>query len=282
MASAPARAPKSSLYYNARIRRAFLSKRKSIARHYAYKFPQSYRRDRSLELQNKSVASHLQRFFGANESITLQELLVRLKKRKRALRLLELGAGTGEVLRGLVLAARAKTIPTDATALTLPDSTRASFNQLLEENARTAQGEKAYSIVEAKAEEFIPTKKYDFIFDSYGPMSYTLRRARKDLLLKYAHSLHVGGVMIVRFDAAPERSPSQRKPTGKHPFHVIAPTLSSFRAVLRQPFEEEVRGIERALQKQGFRAQIRFDAPAHPNEKGPALMAGILILQRER
>ena len=282
MTSSPARVPKSVSYYNARIRRAFAAKKRTIRGHYERKFPQSYRRDRTLEIQNASVASHLQAFFEARAPISLQDLLVRLKKRKRPLHVLELGAGTGEVLRGLAVAAHAHKIGIDATALTLPDRSRASFNQLLKENARIGKGVNGYTIVEAKAEEFAPTKKYDFIFDSYGPMSYTLRRARKDLLLKYAHSLQVGGVMIVRFDAAPATDHRQQRQHGKWPFHVIAHTLSAFRGVLRQPFEEEARGIEKAFQKQGFRAQIRFDMPASQAGEKPIPAMGLLILQRER
>ena len=151
--------------------------------------------------------------------------LVGMRKR-RPLRILEDGAGKGIAAAELKSELAKKGIKSEVIGLSLTKEA-----ELLE---RESRGE-IDRVVVGKAELFVPKKPFDLILSVTGSTTHTLPSARKDHLLKFAHSLSRGGVMLVCFQL------DLRKFKDHGDF-----------------LQEDMQGVVRAFDKRGFDAKFEF------------------------
>ncbi len=170
------------------------------------------------------------------------EILDELKKiprgKKRPLVIVEDGAGEGVFLAKLKSELRKAGIPCETTALELTNNF-----ELLKKFVR----KEIDKLPVGPAENFVPEKPVDAIISLHGSIHFTLKDLRKDHLLKFAHSLRKGGIMLVGF--------------------------SGQAGILNRKQKTE---LERAFQKRGFQAKFHVYPKLFPLGAPDA----ILILRR--
>ena len=197
----------------------------------------------------------------------LIEALVRIPRGKgRPLEVLEDGPGIGIFLSELKFFMNAEGVKTVTTGV--------GVHHVKELKEAEKEG-KIDKVVRMFGEFYLPRKPVHAIFSVNGSILYTTGALRKDTLLKFASALRKGGVMMVGFEFVEKRTPksylSQVMDTGfsENPIEER-----------RMPIEKEMRGIERALQKRGFRAQFH---PIHQAlVKTYSIPNWTLIIKRER
>ena len=166
----------------------------------------------------------------------------RIAPKNRPLRILEDGAGAGIDLEGIKEELSKAGIKSITTAISLHDYPLLMERQRLGKIDRVAFG---------NAELFMPEKSQDCIISMMGTLNYTISELRKDTLLKFAHSLTRGGLMMVGFHFTTKPYGTYNIPRGlsEHP-----------KAGRKLPIKDEMTGIEKAFAKRGFHAKfIHFE-----------------------
>ncbi len=221
---------------------------------------------------NQSIGNALQLFFGHKTPLTLENVAKALAPKTRPLRVLDDGAGFGLALARLKEKLQKQGIQTHTTAVVLRP-----HKKLSELHAK-----RRIDHVHAGLSEFFdPKKPQDLILSIRGSMLTTLPEFRKDLLLKYCHSLAKGGVLVMEF-------PVQQKPeefdvleTEQDPsreLETISTRLSArSNAASLKPMKEEMHAIEKSFSKRGFNARF-IEVPPF----GATKQTFVLIVQRQR
>jgi hypothetical protein len=174
----------------------------------------------------------------------LLDALGRIPRGEGPLRIHEYGAGKGVAL-GQV--SRLLWQPVDTTAIEV-----FPHPELLK---RQRSGEITH-IVPVRAEEFMPDKEAHAIFDVAGALTYVEPMLRKDHFLKTAHSLAPGGIMMVGFNARPD------KPATVSPILVRGITggltgrTHRMPASPRESLVAEMKTVKGYLEGQGFNAHF--------------------------
>ncbi len=111
------------------------------------------------------------------------------------------------------------------------------------EKLKAQQGKAIDILVKGPAEKYLPKEKIDLIVSLFGSIHYTLPLTQKNHLLKLAHSLNKGGVMLVGFSFRENFDVFDQK--------------------------RDLKGIIKALKKRGFKAKFkRNDLKHYYSEKG--------------
>ncbi|MDQ5912044.1 MAG: hypothetical protein QG568_257 [Patescibacteria group bacterium] len=177
----------------------------------------------------------LKEFFGTS---SLYEIL-KASSPDGKISVLELGAGEGVALsqiKGMDV-----------------DSIETTAVEVDEQKAEMLAGVSGVDKVEnVTAEAFLPEHRYNLIYDMYGSVSYTQREFRKDLILKYCHSLKKGGVMLIAFDFYIYHDEQLDKDRPWIIQNSLSPT--SDLEVDQVELVRQIRGIETTLEKMGFKA----------------------------
>lgn len=115
-----------------------------------------------------------------------------LKKRyslkKESIAVLDLGYGEGHFLAELKKMLKEDRIPSKVEGLSLADNATSENKKLIDKRTNIP------------ATEHVLTKKYDLIVDVWGVFSYSFNSIKKELLLKYAHSLKIGGMLVTNLE----------------------------------------------------------------------------------
>ncbi len=181
--------------------------------------------------------SKLNDFFHEVGGISLLGEATRLAHmRKRPVRILEDGPGFGYFIQDWIALLRKAGVKTNVSVLSL--SEYPSLNGLKKEGI-------IQELNMGPAEKYVPKQEQDIIVSVFGSVSYALRDVQKDHLLKLAHSLSRGGVMLAGLGIKPHESPgSSQWSFLQHPFaRKVSP-------------EEQLYAIERAFAKRGLVAKF--------------------------
>ncbi len=173
---------------------------------------------------------------GFNKSII--ETLVGMGKKR--LSIIDDGAGVGNFLAEIKSQLLNKGIISKTTALTLTP------NENLEKRKINGVID---NVVVGPAEYYVPKKPVDAIFSLFGSITYTDPSVRKEHVLKFAHSLKKGGIMMVGFHFVKsfDRLSSES---------ILWGLSKNPNPSRRMKIETETRGIEKAFRKQGFEAKF--------------------------
>lgn len=106
----------------------------------------------------------------------------------KPLRILDDGAGNGDLLAGLKKKLNARRIKTETIGISLIRNAR-----LLSRFENQEIDHVHWGI----AERYVPRKPVDIIFSIFGSLYHTYKEVGKDHLLKFAYSLRPGGMMIM-------------------------------------------------------------------------------------
>ncbi len=232
--------PRGAAYYVDRIRRKVRTVPGSVPRQVFRYYLEKARKDRAsnnrqdlialtkygnwetrrgIGLYNETLSS-LKSFFKNNSIHGIEDIASSIPRGKNSvLRVLDDGAGDGRFLEELKQKMLSKNIPTNTVALSLTKNPK-----LLEQKRQKTVDE----VFVGLAEKWVPEKPFDLIVSFFGSINYAIPGLQKDHLLKFAHSLKKGGVMIARLDL-PE--PIQRK---------------------------AIAGIEKSFEKRGFKARFYY------------------------
>ncbi|MDO8627674.1 MAG: class I SAM-dependent methyltransferase [Candidatus Diapherotrites archaeon] len=219
----------------------------------------------------------------------LIDILSRIpRQKKQPLKILEDGPGEGIFLTELKEQLGIKGIISQTTAL--------AMHHMIELQQLKILGE-LDKIIKKSTEEFIPEEQYHAIFSVYGGISYTLQELRKDIILKFAHSLVKGGVLMIGFDfytsggtnagisRGLSENPQLRRARSKKEREIYEKDKGIFAPLIFQEnlltIEKEMEGIEKAFAKQGFKA--KFVPLSDENQEHLSSMPNyMLIIQRIR
>jgi len=214
---------------------------------------------RSYEEHNAIFAPALRAFgLPGNE---LFDVFGRLRPARRPLRIFEEGAGAyASFATDLKSRLQEKSIDTEITIL---NAHRSKFIDNLKEGKRPDR------VIVKRGEFYYPRKKQDVIVSVYGPLHYTISPLRKDHLLKLAHSLNKGGLLMARITVLeplapnPRASPSEIKYTraqlsidASDPTNIPWGVSEHPNPNRRLSLDAELRGVQEAFAKRGFRAQF--------------------------
>ena len=159
---------------------------------------------------------------------------------RKSLEIIDDGAGDGRFLKEIKKKLSKAGIKSRTIALSLGGNENLALKRKLNHIDELKLG---------SAEDFLPEKPADAIFSFLGSISYVEDLVRKEHLLKFAHSLKKGGIMMVGFELQTERRES------KH--GIIARGLSRNPKQYQEiESETEMKGIEKAFYKQGFDAKF--------------------------
>jgi hypothetical protein len=264
------------------IRKAYRARWKEINRIPRVEPDVPHWHQRSLEEYNHYFGAALKDFFHLEKEPTIVFLLKQLCPKGHGLRVLEDGPGNANNLAGIKQLMLRSGVPVSVTALG-----KHHRGDLL---WKLQTGEIDEAIFQ-KAERFVPKKTYTAMLSVFGSLSYAINPIRKDLLLMFAHALEKNGVLLMAFTLKEKTLPMHgTKATPKRLGAIsgsLSPNAHQSRRV-RPPISEgmkgkkvlgaatEMRGIERALGKRGFRA--RFYPFSGSGELDPNF---VLVVQRQ-
>ena len=112
------------------------------------------------------------------------------------------------------------------------------------------------------AEEYVPREPVDAIFSVLGSVQYVQNLVKKDHLLKYAHSLRKGGIMMLGFyvNRAGTHRPEEvelRRGLSKSTEGREGNFLQEYMArVMDGDMKDDFEGVKRAFEKRGFEARF--------------------------
>ncbi len=196
-------------------------------------------------------------------------------KRKNIIRITEDGPGQGRFLELAHDWFALKGVRVDSTAICL----RAHpILRALEKEGKISR------LVEGPAELYLPREEQDMIVSLTGSLNYALPKFRKDLARKFTFSLSRGGLMLVGFQFNPKWRISDDEIEDSQPKYGLSENPKPKRTMA---IGTEMRGIERAYQKLGFRAKffhfnykVILGRKQEPIESGLAMPNYVLIVQR--
>ncbi|MBU2099905.1 hypothetical protein KKG83_05875 [Candidatus Micrarchaeota archaeon] len=231
---------KGSAYYAERVKRKINERKQAFLSHLQPKLGQE-----SLWRQFSKNYFFYDKCFKIGFGRSLLDVLKKLPKSKRQpLRIMEDGAGNGNCLASIKERLAKLGISTETTALSLT---------ALPELAEKKQTGTIDNVLVGLAEGFVPKKPVDVIISLNGSIHTTMPHIKKDHLLKFAHSLKKGGIMLIRFA---EPKGLSREPNENRRISVL----------------NEARGIERAFDKRGFEAKFHYVPKSlYLDFDGPAL-----------
>lgn len=178
-------------------------------------------------------------FFG-KQPIDMVSALCRIRgNSNRALEIMDDGAGTGKAMEELRKKLSEKGIPARITALSLEP------NEWL---AKRHDKGIIDELVIGPAERFTPRRKFDAIFSVFGSMEYVADALKREHVLKLAHSLRKGGLMMAVFDLSVSNPPRSSGITRRQ--------LDSVNH--RKPFKNRkfLEIVKSQFRKYGFRAEF--------------------------
>ncbi len=112
------------------------------------------------------------------------------------------------------------------------------------------------------AEEYVPKKPVDAIFSVFGSVQYVQNLVKKDHLLKYAHSLRKGGIMMLGFYVAEAGTHRQdgfelRRGLSKSTEGRKGTFGEELLARLKDgDMKDDFEGVKKAFEKRGFEARF--------------------------
>lgn len=239
--------------------------------------------DRSYNIYNAAFGPFLADFGLRND--ILDSLLLIRRGKKTPLRIFEEGPGEGVAVSKLKQMLSSRRIRARTTVVDM------NYKDVLGERKLIGGID---DVVRKKAEFFYPKEKQHAIISLFGPTHYTISDLRKDHVLKLAHSLKPGGVMMVGFSV---ETPLNKKDIewreGTYNPGVEQKAISNARErasrSLNIPFglsedphplrnvhlKQEMDGVERAFAKRGFKARFYYNKHWWPD-----LCPYVLIAQR--
>lgn len=163
----------------------------------------------------------------------LNEMENASKHGRKIVKVLDDGCGKGFFLEGLKQSLSERRVRCETTGLTL------SRNPELVQRA----GKSIDRLVVGRAERFVPTEKYDLIFSMAGSINYVPQFVQRDHFLKLVHALTPKGIMVVGFAHHTTQTPA----------------MQDYTRTPRLGYKEHLKGIRRALEKQGFTVELQDD-----------------------
>ncbi|MBS3061162.1 MAG: hypothetical protein J4215_01105 [Candidatus Diapherotrites archaeon] len=213
-----------------------------FAREYPHR---GWEASRGLSEYNLFFGNALKRFFYARRSLDIAAAFSKIASLHRPFRVLEDGPGEGFALSDLKKALTKQGIKSHVIGLA------AHHLDSLRELKREREID---DVISSKAEFFLPKERVDAVISVFGSTSYTLRALRKNVILKFVYSLNRNGLLLMGFHFS-SRSETRLATIsgGLSEQPVRNRTLS---------VEQEMKGIERAFEKQGFKARF-FPVSSH-------------------
>lgn len=217
--------------------------------------------ERDLRTVNALFDEALGKLLNSENPLSIIEAVEQAVPEGKTIKILELGAGEGVALSEL-----------ESSFMDDGRSVEVNAIEIDKERARIL-AEKGIHVVNELAESFIPTEKYNLIFDTYAAVSYTEQSFKKDLILKYCSALEKGGILLVAIDFlidysrhfgfysdAMKKAHPNDQWVDLHP-HFVQQTLSPHSPRKKVTTQKQTEEIVKALEKRGYKAVFTFTEP---------------------
>ena len=170
------------------------------------------------QLIKASEANHL---MDSTDLDLVEEMIARSKDPKKVFRVLEKGPGEGVALETIKSKIKSKDRKSFISAIALKE------NPKFFERCKASKA--AHKVAIERGETYLPEQQQDLILDIYGPLQYTLRELRKEVILKDAHCLTDTGMA----------------------FYISSDDESTFDSRINDQ-------IKRALENEGFKVKVQI------------------------